>query len=326
MNKVINLKDAREAPKAVRTSTDTLLISTHEIGTWQLPEFQRPRRINEKVKAIAEELKTNGGFISGVLTIGRVGNDKTNWLVDGQHRIEAFKISGLHEAIADVRIMHFDTMADMADEFVKLNSKIVNMRPDDILRGMETRCPPLLTIRKHCEFVGYNQIRRNTTYSPIISMAAVLRCWTGSEPDTPSLSIGGSALNMATTLSELQAESCVQFLNTADAAWGRDFENFRLWNALNLSLCMWLFRRLVLDRDRSGTKRYVLLNIAQFKKCLMSLSADSNYVDWLAGRAMGERERRPAYNRIKSIFANRIAEDFGDKKVAKLPQPAWAAS
>lgn len=326
MSKVIALKNTREAPKAVRSTTDTLIFNVEEVESWKIPPFQRPRRINDKVKTIADELKQNGGFISGILTLGRLANDKTNWLVDGQHRIEAFKISGLKEGLADVRIMHFDTMAEMANEFVRLNSQIVKMRPDDVLRGLEATCRVLQIISHRCDFVGYDQIRRNTTGGPVVSMASILRCWNGSQPETPALSHGGSATSIATTMSELEAENCCVFLLTAHAAWGRDIENYRLWGPLNLCLCMWLYRRVVLDRDRTGVKRSTVLNIAQFKQCLMSLSASADYIDWLVGRTLNERDRRPAYDRIKDIFARRIIAESTDKKRPKLPSPAWTVS
>jgi len=117
----------------------------------------------------------------------------------------------------------------------------------------------------------------------------------------------------------------VVFLNIAMSAWGRDTEYSRLWSVLNITLCMWMWRRLVLDKER-GVKRYVVLNNDQFRKCLMSVSADTNYVDWLIGRHLSNRDRSPAYQRLKSIFARRLTEDgkLGKAKVL-LPQPVWQA-
>jgi hypothetical protein len=34
----------------------------------------------------------------------------------------------------------------------------------------------------------------------------------------------------------------------------------------------------------------------------MSVSANTDYVDWLVGRNLGERDRTPAYGRLKTIF------------------------
>lgn len=71
----------------------------------------------------------------------------------------------------------------------------------------------------------------------------------------------------------------------------------------------------------------MVINNAAFRKCLMSLAADASYCDWLLGRAMGDRDRGPAYSRIKQIFTRRLLEEkLGNKTTGKvpLPQPAWA--
>lgn len=321
---VIDLKGMREAPKAVRSAMQTVLITQEQIGTWRVPPFQREVRVNGKVEAIAEELKQNAVSMSGVLTLGKIGNNPTTYIIDGQHRLEAFKISGLAEIIVDVRMCHFDSMAEAAEEYVRVNSFIVKMRPDDILRGMETESAALRTITKGCEFIGYDQIRRGPN-SPIVSVATVLRSWSASYYETPaSTGTGKSAAALANALDVANAQQLVVFLLTAHSAWGRDPEYYRLWGSLNMALCMWLWRRLVVDKDRHG-KRYVLLTPAEFKKCLMSLSADESYLDWLVGRNSGDRDRSPAYMRIKAIFVKRLFEDTRDRKQAVLPAPAWAS-
>jgi hypothetical protein len=53
----------------------------------------------------------------------------------------------------------------------------------------------------------------------------------------------------------------------------------------------------------------------------MSVSANSDYIDWLVGRNLGEPDRAPVYGRLKTIFAQRTMAETGKKVV--LPQPAW---
>lgn len=48
---IVNLK-GKEAPKSVRSAMETLLFTRAEIDGWQLPKFQRPLRVNEKVLAL----------------------------------------------------------------------------------------------------------------------------------------------------------------------------------------------------------------------------------------------------------------------------------
>lgn len=321
MNNVVMLKGARP-PKNVRSSMETMLLNPEQVNQWLIPPFQRPLRVNDKVRALSEQLKIDG-VIPGVITLGQVGTKATTYIVDGQHRVEGFRIAGLKECIADVRLCHFDDMADMAEEFVLLNTAIVRMRPDDVLRGMESSLPALQKIRNDCPWVGYDQIRRSAEAGPVVSMAVVLKTWLGSAPETPACG-GTASMYLARDLDMQGAEQVVSFMQLAFAAWGRDLSQSRLWATLNLALCMWLYRRLVLNRDHQGEKRFTRIDSALFKKCLMSVAADGNYHDWLQGRLMRDRDRSPAYARLKAIFARRILSETGTK--AKLPGPAWFSS
>ena len=64
--------------------------------------------------------------------------------------------------------------------------------------------------------------------------------------------------------------------------------------------------------------------MAMFGKCLMSLSANDSYVEWLHGRNSTDRTRAPAYKKVKEIFTKRIHEESGTKP--KLPQPKWSSN
>lgn len=322
MGNIISIKGAQQPPKSVQSRMDTLIITPAIVGAWKIPPFQRPVRMNARVQAVREEIKVSE-TIEGVLTLGLLKSDPAQlYIVDGQHRVEAFKLSEMEEAIADVRVCVFADMAEMADEFVRLNSSLVRMRPDDILRGLESSVPALKSIRKACEFVGYDNIRRGGT-SPIVSMSALLRCWSAASYETPAPSGGLSAAGLARSIDQASLQNLIAFLATAHAAWGRDPEYFRLWGNLNLTLSMWLWNKLVTDRDRFGNKRYAVLNIPEFKRCLMSISADGDYLAWLPGRNLSDRDRSPAYSRLKSIFVRRLSEDAGGKKPI-FPAPAWA--
>ncbi len=318
---IVHLK-SREAPKATRSAMETLLFTRTEIDTWLVPVFQRPIRVNAKVLAMSQDLKTNGGFISGVLTLGRILGSKVNYIVDGQHRIEAFKIADLKECIADVRIVTFEKMSDMAEEFIELNSRLVNMRPDDILRATAEDTPELKRITNACEFVSYGNVRRGTGSTAMMSMSTLLRCWYMSGPDTPPTT-SPNAATLATLLDNSEADKIIAFMQIARQAWGSDPENYRLWGNLNVSLTMWLWRRLVLERERKGTTRHAVLTPTLFGKCLMSVSADANYIDWLVNRNFSERDRAPCYARLKVIFAKRLEQETGKKQ--QLPQPSWSS-
>lgn len=322
---VVQFLKGREAPKAKRSAMETLIFTRAEVLTWKIPPFQRPVRVNDKVLGAAEQMRKDGGIIPGVLTLGRLGTDKTIYLVDGQHRIEAFKIAECIECLADARMCTYTSMADMADDFVELNASLVKMRPDDILRGLEESLPQLRRIRASCDFVTYGQVKRNTTEKAVIGMSQLLRCWNGSRPEGMS-SYSPSATALAQSLEAEDVDHLILFMQIARSAWGADEENYRLWGSLNLTMCMWLFRRVVLDKAR-GVKRAVVLTHDEFRKCLMGASAAPEYVEWLMGRKLGERDRSPCYARLKAIFTRRLqAEGKGGKagKQLMFPQPSWS--
>lgn len=310
------VKPKTAAQMSTQTTLDTIEVTPDQIRSWKVPPFQRPLRINDKVMQLASKIREDGGVIPGVVVLGVLNKDR--YIVDGQHRREAFLLSECLSGYVDIRVLHFDDMAQMGEEYVNLNSRLVNMRPDDVLRGLEETFPALGKIKKRSPFVGYDQIRRSEK-SPVLSMSALLRCWSASSTEVPR-SACGSALSLARTLSTEEADTCIDFLNLAYTAWGRDQAYGRLWGNLNLTLCMWLYRRLVITPYSAKTQR---LTKDMFTKCLMSLSADSQYPDWLVGRNNGQRDASPAYGRIKSAFAKRLEVETGKKP--HLPQPAWAS-
>lgn len=311
------VKPQTDAEKNTGTTLDCIEVTPNDVKSWKLPTFQRDLRVNDKVIALAEKIKAEGGVIPGVLTLGML--DKERYLVDGQHRREAFLLSGCMIGFCDVRVLHFADMAAMGDEYVNVNQPLSKMRPDDILRGLELSYEPLAKIRKRCAFVGYDYIRRNEK-SPLISMSQAIRCWIGSLNEVPK-SGSGSAAHFARTLTMEDAELLIAFLNCAYTAWGRDAVNTRLWSSLNLTLCMWLYRRLVITQ---WSPRSPKLTPEMFTKCLMAVSAAEIYVDWLVGRNLGGHHLAPAYGRLKGLFAGRLEIETGKK--AALPQPPWATS
>ena len=321
---VIDMKGAKEAPRVERSSMETLIISIDMVNRWRLPPWQRPLRVNAKVTAMAEEIKRDGVALSGVITLGRIGKTGEPFIVDGQHRLEAFRISGLTEIIADVRIVHFDSMAEMSDEFVKLNSSLVRMRPDDILRGLEPSSKAMQRIRAACSFVGYDNVRRggSGTPNPVMGMSILIRCWYSSAPETPVGHLSGrSVTQVAMEMDDKTTSDLIKFAGLCFTAWGREPEFFRLWGGLNFTLCAWLYRRTVLDTNVRGARRYSVLNNSQFRQCLSALAADSAYLDFLLGRALHERDRSPCYSHIRRIFFRRLATEGVEK--AQLPSPPW---
>lgn len=303
--------------KKTKSSTDTIEFTPEEAQSWTLPPWQRPQVTNEKVRELATKIGNDSGVIPGYLTFGVLGGKR--FLVDGQHRRAAFLMSGKPLGYADVREIKFDSMPEMAQEYVDLNSSLVKMKPDDILRALETSLPCLSNIRKACPFVGYNPRRNNPEKGPILSMSVVIRCWKLGGRDTPSGGGGGSAVQLAHELIEPETNNLIGFLTAAYEAWGRDQEYQRLWASLNLTLCMWLFKRTVLEQHSA---RSVKMPLAQFKNSIMALSNDEDYLEWLVSRPFSDRSRAPCYLRITKIIGKRLQSGTG--KAVQFPRPVWS--
>ncbi len=303
--------------KVTHTKTDTILITKEVIDGWKNPPFQRPLKVNEILRKIATSLREDGGVIPGVITLGILGRD--TYVIDGQHRIAAFRMSECEEGYADVRIRQCADMSELSEEFISLNSRIVNMKPDDFLRGLEESTPSLRLIRSKCPFVGYDNIRRSDK-SPILSMSTLLKTWIGAAAETPTVT-SESAKSLLDRITKEEAELISDTLKLLDRAWGRSTEFAKLWNSLNLSLCFWLYRNCVL---KQYSQRAVKMDKEQFVRCMMALTSDGDYVNWLFGRAARERDRSPAYARIKSIVTRRLNHESTTGKKANLPAPAWS--
>ena len=138
-------KNKESFHKETNTRNDTVMVTKDTLQDWNSPPFQRPLKVNARVLALAESIKADGGVIPGIIALGEL-KGKT-YIIDGQHRLEAFKISGIEEGYCDIRIHKFDSIEKMGEEFVQLNSRLVNMKPDDILRGLEGMIPALQMIR-----------------------------------------------------------------------------------------------------------------------------------------------------------------------------------
>jgi hypothetical protein len=305
-----------------RTRSDTLQLDQKLVGQWLAPPFQRPLRVNDKVTALAETIKRDGGVIPGVITLGEL--EGKTYLIDGQHRIQAFLISGHNAGYADVRVHGFDTLGEMGEEFVNLNSRLVNLRPDDILRGLEQSTPALKGIRERCPFIGYDIVRKGGS-APFLSMAVALRAWFASGSETPC-NRGKSALALARDLTLFEADRLSTAAIMFEKAWGRDVEFYRLWGNLNFTLCLWLYRRMVLEVKPRVPGRFGrphgMIAPDLWVKALMQLSTDDLYLDWLVGRQLTDRTRAPAYTKIKLAIYRRVFTET--KKNVAFPKPEWA--
>lgn len=309
------------AEKTTRTTTDTILFTAESIKKWKRPSFQRDIKRTVKFDELVSLFKTNGGVFPGVLTLGILDGDSSGDLykIDGNHRCEAFEESGTREGVADVRYFR-GTMEDFAEEWVRLNGQISATRPDDLLRAAATNNPKIGKLRSACRVIGFGVVKKRGRIG--ISMSSTLRAWNNAGHATPaSRGKAASAILIIRDMSDSDLDSLIALINACESAWGRDPEYAALWGQMNLTMVMWIYNRIVArDPDSPKLKR---LPMTIFEKCLMSLSADAKYVEWLRGRNGGVH-RSPCYVRVKEMFVRRIREETGLR--ANLPTPEWVNS
>ena len=318
-----HLKLISRAQKATGSRMDSDAFTKAQAKEWKRPTFQRPLQLTATMRDVIDEINETE-VIPGILTFGILFGVK--YLLDGQHRVHAFLESKVEMAYAEVRIIEFENAGDMANEYRKINKKIANLKPDDDLRALEQSSTSLQAIHKALPWVGYSHIRANDK-GPILSMATLLRIWAGSAADTPVpfSSAGGkgraSVADIVIAMNDAERDQLIDFARICFAAWNRDVGHARLYSALNLGLCAWLYRRTVINPYSSQSIR---LDNDTFKKCLMSLAASGDYVDGLLGRTLRDRDRPVTYRQLKGIFAGRVHEELGVAR-PRFPQPEWAA-
>jgi hypothetical protein len=313
-------KPTGDAERATQTTMDTKELTPQWVAALKQPPFQRDLKVNQKVLGLLEDVRKSA-VLPGIITLGVL--DGVVYVVDGQHRLWCYLQTELPIAYADVRTHYFETMGQMAAEYVRLNQQLVRLRPDDILKGLEQSNICLQRIRKRCGYIGYTTVRRGSN-GPVLSMSQALKVWYGTRGDVPVLP--PSAIYVAEQLEEADVDEMTEFLGTCFEAWHRDIQNARLWSSLNLLLVGWLWRHVVIGAATKGSgkgqTRSDRLTREQFKRGMLSLSANQDYLEWLVGRQARDMDRTPAYNRIKAILAARYVQDTKFK--VKLPSPAWA--
>lgn len=324
---VPNYRNAIE--RSLRSVTAYTKLTVADVNEWVIdPDIQRDLRLTPKVKAIGIVIGQTK-LIPSTITIGIY--DGKQYLLDAHHRVEGWKMyvenGGEDGVCALVNWIHFDTQAAMALKFVELQMCLVRMRPDDGLRALQHSSPPLQLIKDECPYVGFGAIQRCNTTSAVLSMSVLLRCWMGSKPETPVTS-SGAALDITLAMNMVDARQCADFVALAHRAWGRVAEYSRLWGALNLTLCMWLYRRMVLD---TTTTEVTHLTPDQFRMCLVALTNSTpnidDYVEWLRSKTMNHQNRQIAMQRyILALFSARIRQERGQRaRKPVFPTSPWQA-
>jgi len=299
----------RTEPIEETTVRVEMMVLTREIvAKWEKPDFQRLLVENKNLESICCKIQKRGRLRTTIylgVWEGRI------YLIDGQYRICAYIGSGLTSIEAPVVTFYYSPgwigFKEMCTDFIELNGHVRKPTPNDILKAFEGINSNLKKIVSECPFVGY--IKRKST--PLL-MATTIRAWMSSASDTPG-GYSKGALDMAKDLHDTETNYLIDFLHIAHEAWGDVHENKSLWAGLNLVLCMWLYRKLVLAQW--GGKSTI--SAEGFSRFLKKLCSDSAYRKHLFGKSgkINDDTRTPAYAHMIRIF--------GGSKRRGLPNPEW---
>lgn len=300
-------------------------VLTQEVfESWDSPPFQRPVSVGKNVAKASLTMQDTGCIMTAIY-LG-VWEGKT-YIVDGQHRRVAFIGSGLDRVVAPVITKYYkdDTpgLLEMCEDFLLIQAHIKNPTANDKLRALEPMSSGLQKIRKECPFVGYGGFRCNKN-SPIVSMAQVIRSMVTSGQEELG-SPAKSAVVHAREMTLHEANSLTIFLKLAFEAWGRDKEHKPLWTPMNMSLCLWFFRRMLKapspNKDSKGD-----VTQQQFSNIFFELLSNRRYRSLLqanSGGRLGDPEvRNPVLKELMRAIKRSLKRD----KVRDyyMPDPSWA--
>lgn len=299
-------------------------VTQAQAAGWVSPPFQRRLILNRKVKAIATTMRATEE-IPGVIVLGVLGG--VVYLVDGQHRRQAFKDSGASQGVATVVTFEYADMAEMSSHYRELNSKISFGSPDDTLKAMAFSNDSIKEIKARCPFIGYGTRNRvGANAENFVSMAAFTNAWNTAGFDALKSSFG-SAISFMGSVSTGEAVDIAEAANAMHRAWGVGKEMSSLWKKLNVVCCLWFWRRSVLGwsgsskANGSWKRSNQRVPAKDFERGFMSLSANGTYLDWLVGRSNMGKDSQECARRVKLIILDRIESDTGTRP--PLPTSSW---
>ena len=170
-----------------------MAVTRKTIEGWAKPDFQRPVAENKNLGELAVQIQDQGWLLTAIYLGIWMGK---TYLVDGQHRMQAFIASGLEQMSVPVITKYYldgaKGLAAMCEDFLRINSHIKNPTANDMLKALEGKNSHIKEIRTNCPFVGYTHLRR-TESAPILGMAQAIRALVVSRQEIPGSWMGKSA-------------------------------------------------------------------------------------------------------------------------------------
>jgi hypothetical protein len=239
----------RNNPSIRHMSIDQMLIDRHTIQeVWKVPPFQRHILLNKRFFTLVAEFRQTHCLPYGTLLIGCWNS--ILYVVDGNHRMAACIESGVPAIRANVQYVRFDTYVAMVAAYNKVQIPIKVSTPNDRLKVLADLHPPLQSIANACNFVTFSKAAAGQA-GQLLTMSMLIQVWEWSKVNPPRPFGGASLEDLAKPLTQVDADNLIIFFQLCRFRFGL---SPALWRAQNLALCLWLYRRLVLQENVDGEK------------------------------------------------------------------------
>ena len=300
------------------------------INSWLIPDWQRHVRTNPKGRQLCEDIKEIP-ILESMIIVGVIQRrgKYVLYLLDGHHRKEHFLKSGAPYIIIDVKFAYVETMGEMADLYLKCQDQIVKSSPNDNLKGLAVNSKTLNHIIKHCTCVTLDAARSGASNASV-TMSTVIQVWYDSNLDPPKRNTLGSPpksiTDLAKKLTMRDAETIVAFIKICEEVFGFNNESSALWKHINLVLCLWLYRVMVLKTEWEGCEGYKVTYLDD-KRFGIGLSAlrHSRFYSSMTNKRLGSAvDRKEAYLNMTRWFLSGFPNNNGRTRV-RLPKPTWAS-
>lgn len=303
-------------PQLKKITVDSMVINRElAFETWQVhPDLQREVIDNKKLEEVVAELLVVGAYPEGVIIIGCLNG--VLYKVDGNYRMRAFEKTNLPSIRASVQFIRFESLEEMTESYRRLQGQIKKSTPNDRLKVLANVWPPIRHIAEECRFVTY--IKATKSAGRLVTMATVIQIWAWSKTDPPKPKTGGSLEDLAKGVTQEDAAKVVEFLKVCRSNFGADFPP--MWKANHLSLCLWLYRRMVWREDAEN-QRWAKLTSREFGSGTAVLR-NADYVKLITGKNLSrDEDRNILWQEFIREFRKGLAANVGKSDV-KVPHIA----
>lgn len=276
-------------------------LSKEYLSSLIVPAYQRQQYLNAKRAPKIRAKIQASAMIPGIVYICEIDELSVRDVIhDGQQRT-AIALTTAHDSFtAHVIRCRFETVAEAAEDYEELNSKVVNHKPDEMLKASAYRLPRLLRLMD-LDFLTYSSARSGAAK---VSVATALRAWRSAASIEAPIQTTVGVADIARTLSDQDVDGLTCFLRTVRESWGALKEHRGLYNVANLTITMWLYRMMV-ELKAEDQRRCTNLSLTEFSIGMQAL-VSPDYLCFLRGKGSDNEILESLLRAARPKIANRL--------------------